>query len=68
MAQTEQRFASVQGRALIFSSGWENIHYVGAVTSGVRIALPAFFGTRSWTHEDVVPPTVEDVCALWSKM
>jgi hypothetical protein len=43
-AQNQQRFATERGRALIFSSGWENVHFVDAVTSGVRFVLPVFFG------------------------
>lgn len=43
-AQNQHRFAAERGRALLFSSGWENVHFVDAVTSGVRFVLPVFFG------------------------
>jgi len=36
----------LRGRALIFSSGWENLHYVDVIDSGVRHALVTFFMTR----------------------
>ena len=36
-----------RGTAIIFSSGWENLHEVEPVTWGTRIALPAFFTTSS---------------------
>ena len=39
------RLAPVRGRALLFSSGWENVHYVESVTHGARFALPVFFRT-----------------------
>ena len=39
------RLTPVQGRVLLFSSGWENVHYVDRVTKGVRFALPVFFCT-----------------------
>ena len=32
---------------MIFSSGWENLHFVDEITSGVRHAMPAFFVTNS---------------------
>ena len=34
-----------QGQASVFSSGWENMHFVDAVRSGTRFALPVFFTT-----------------------
>ena len=37
------RLTPVQGRLHMFSSGWENLHYVDRITSGVRFALPVFF-------------------------
>ena len=35
-----------RGRALLFSSGWENPHRVGEVQRGVRFSMPIFFTTR----------------------
>ena len=43
----DTRIAPQCGRALIFSSGWENLHFVDVIESGVRHALPAFFMTRA---------------------
>jgi len=43
----DTRIAPQRGRALIFSSGWENLHFVDVIESGVRHALPAFFMTRA---------------------
>ena len=34
-----------RGAAVIFSSGWENLHEVEKITSGVRYAIPCFFTT-----------------------
>ena len=34
-----------KGSAVIFSSGWENLHQVEPLRSGVRLAIPAFFTT-----------------------
>ena len=34
------------GNALIFSSGWENMHEVSPLRSGTRFAVPAFFRTQ----------------------
>ena len=39
------RLSPLRGRALIFSSGFENIHYVDELQSGERFALAAFFRT-----------------------
>ena len=60
------RLPPMQGRAVLFSSGWENAHFVDEVDSGVRWALPAFFttdanaaGYGSPRHEPA-----EEVCAM----
>lgn len=34
-----------RGAAVIFSSGWENMHEVEKITSGTRYAVPSFFTT-----------------------
>lgn len=34
-----------RGAAVIFSSGWENMHEVEKITSGTRYAVPCFFTT-----------------------
>ena len=39
------RVAPQRGRALLFSSGLENVHYVDALSEGTRFALATFFGT-----------------------
>jgi len=38
-------FHPKRGAAVIFSSGWENMHEVEKITSGVRYAVPCFFTT-----------------------
>jgi hypothetical protein len=40
------RLSPQRGRAVFFTSGWENLHYVDVVSSGVRHAMPTFFVTR----------------------
>lgn len=47
--QTIERFSPLRGRALIFSSGWENVHAIQGVTAGVRFAMPVFLGTAPWS-------------------
>mgnify|MGYP006092210395 len=36
-----------RGRATIFTSGWENLHFVDPISAGVRFAMPAFFVTSA---------------------
>ena len=38
-------FYPTRGSAVIFSSGWENLHEVEKITSGVRYTVPCFFTT-----------------------
>jgi len=38
-------FEPVKGAAVIFSSGWENMHEVEPLISGTRYAVPCFFTT-----------------------
>lgn len=38
-------FSPTRGAAVIFSSGWENMHEVDRITSGTRYAVPCFFTT-----------------------
>lgn len=38
-------FAPTRGSAVIFSSGWENMHEVDKITSGTRYVVPCFFTT-----------------------
>lgn len=38
-------YVPTRGSAVIFSSGWENMHEVEKITSGIRYAVPAFFTT-----------------------
>jgi hypothetical protein len=48
------RVSPQRGRALLFSSGWENIHFVDVIDSGVRHALVTFFMTRAaWATSGV---------------
>ena len=41
------RLAPQRGRATIFSSGWENLHFVDPISAGRRFAMPAFFVTNA---------------------
>jgi hypothetical protein len=52
-----------RGMAIIFSSGWENMHVVEPLASGTRIAVPAFFTTQRPEGLDPTP----DVDSLWSR-
>lgn len=38
-------YRPTRGSAVIFSSGWENMHEVEKITSGIRYAVPCFFTT-----------------------
>ena len=51
-----------RGAAIIFSSGWENMHVVEPLVSGERIAVPSFFTTQK--PEGVTGPP-DDPDALW---
>ena len=57
------RVPPLQGRAIMFSSGWENLHYVDGVSSGVRFALPVFFRT---TGEESLKDHTRDLCGWLS--
>ena len=60
-----------RGAAVIFSSGWENMHEVEKITSGVRYAVPAFFTTcpvPDAAYEQMKvgkPKTDEDIADDW---
>jgi hypothetical protein len=60
-----------RGNAVIFSSGWENMHEVEKITSGVRYAVPCFFTTcpvpeAAYTQMNVgKPKTDEDIADDW---
>ena len=72
------RLAPVRGRALLFSSGWENVHYVESVTHGARFALPVFFRTLAAQEgsscagdadgADAVAgkDLASEICAMWT--
>jgi hypothetical protein len=59
------------GAAVIFSSGWENMHEVEKITSGVRYAVPSFFTTcpvpeAAYQGMSVgKPKTNEDIADEW---
>uniref|UniRef100_A0A7S2FN77 Fe2OG dioxygenase domain-containing protein n=1 Tax=Haptolina brevifila TaxID=156173 RepID=A0A7S2FN77_9EUKA len=71
--QESQLVLPRQGMAAIFSSGWENVHEVQPVLSGVRYAMPAFFTTEApselapWDNEDATPARsrAARAAALW---
>uniref|UniRef100_A0A7S2EIC4 Fe2OG dioxygenase domain-containing protein n=1 Tax=Trieres chinensis TaxID=1514140 RepID=A0A7S2EIC4_TRICV len=64
-------FHPTRGAAVIFSSGWENMHEVEKITSGVRYCVPCFFTTcpvPEGHYELMVqgkPQTDEDIAEDW---
>jgi hypothetical protein len=64
-------FHPTRGSAVIFSSGWENMHEVDTVTSGVRYTVPCFFTTcpvPDAAYQHMVagkPKTNEDIADDW---
>jgi len=64
-------FHPTRGAAVIFSSGWENMHEVEPITSGVRYAVPCFFTTSpvpEVAYQQMVqgrPKTDEDIADDW---
>ena len=64
-------FHPTRGAAVIFSSGWENMHEVERITSGVRYAVPCFFTTcpvPDAAYEQMIvgkPKTDEDIADDW---
>jgi hypothetical protein len=64
-------FHPTRGAAVIFSSGWENMHEVETITSGIRYAVPCFFTTcpvPEAAYEQMVagkPATDEDIADDW---
>lgn len=64
-------FHPTRGAAVIFSSGWENMHEVEKITSGVRYAVPCFFTTcpvpdAAYEQMNVgKPKTDEDIADDW---
>lgn len=64
-------FHPTKGAAVIFSSGWENMHEVEKITSGVRYAVPCFFTTcpvPEAAYDQMVqgkPKTNEEIADDW---
>jgi len=64
-------FRPNRGSAVIFSSGWENMHEVSKITAGTRYAIPCFFTTCPVQagHYDQMnvgkPKTNEDIADDW---
>jgi hypothetical protein len=64
-------FHPTRGSAVIFSSGWENMHEVEKITSGIRYAVPCFFTTcpvPDAAYEQMhvgKPRTDEDIADDW---
>jgi len=64
-------FHPMRGAAVIFSSGWENMHEVETVTSGIRYTVPCFFTTcpvPEIAYDQMVvgkPQTDEDIADDW---
>ena len=65
------RFHPTRGAAVIFSSGWENMHEVEKITSGTRYAVPSFFTTcpvPEAAYDQMVagkPKSDEDIADDW---
>ena len=61
-----------RGSAVIFSSGWENIHVVEPLRSGTRLAIPSFFTTVTRTEpSEATDGPVHDVTIadeLWRNL
>ena len=60
------RFHPTRGAAVIFSSGWENMHQVDKLTSGTRFAVPCFFTTEPVPEMSIdalggIPATDDDI-------
>lgn len=64
-------FHPTKGAAVIFSSGWENMHEVEKITSGTRYAVPCFFTTcpvPEAAYEQMAagkPKSIEDIADDW---
>ena len=64
-------FQPTRGAAVIFSSGWENMHEVERITQGTRYCVPAFFTTSpvpEQAYEQMAqgkPKTDEDIADDW---
>lgn len=64
-------FHPTRGAAVIFSSGWENMHEVNKITSGTRYAVPCFFTTcpvPDIAYDQMVqgkPKSDEDIADDW---
>ena len=51
---------------MMFTSGWENVHYVDKVRSGTRFAMPVFFTTEACLEGDPEWDPAEELCSFWS--
>ena len=64
-------FHPTKGAAVIFSSGWENMHEVEKITTGTRYAVPCFFTTcpvPDAAYDQMAvgkPKTDEDIADDW---
>jgi len=64
-------FHPSRGAAVIFSSGWENMHEVEQITKGVRYAVPCFFTTCPVPEQAYIqmaqgkPQTDEEIADDW---
>ena len=59
-----------RGAAVIFSSGWENIHEVEPLADGTRFAIPSFFTTCPAPPEVAQVPADDVAVAdeLWQRL
>ena len=54
-----------KGSAVVFSSGWENMHEVEPLVSGTRFAVPSFFSTCPVIPHDPPANDAEVADELW---
>lgn len=60
--------APKKGSAVIFSSGWENMHEVEPLESGTRYAVPSFFTTRPEPEEYAMWTAEKDLADIADEM
>lgn len=69
-ARMRTPLAPSRGAAIIFSSGWENMHEVDPLESGTRFAIPSFFTTCPAPPEIAAAPEDDAAIAdeLWRNL
>lgn len=57
-----------KGKAILFSGGWENIHFVEPVSRGLRWCIPMFFTTAGEEPSDDHADDSAIAAKLWSNL